>query len=130
MEMTADLCTLEDILAVSRRFGVTALAFGLPDDRIELRFAEAACAIAEDLPAGPSDDAAVLATAETPGLFQPQIAGLPQPVSKGDILAFLTAGPVRNTLTAPCDGTVTEQLAEADSLLGWGSPAFKITTGA
>ncbi|MCA0850614.1 biotin carboxylase domain-containing protein [Salipiger thiooxidans] len=130
MEMTSDLRTLEDILAVSRRFGVTALAYGLPDDRIELRFTEAATAIAEDLPAGRPADAAVFATAETPGLFKPQITELPQAVSKGDILAFLTAGPVRNTLTAPCDGTVTEQLAEADSLLGWGSPAFKITTGA
>ncbi|GGG83908.1 hypothetical protein GCM10011415_37420 [Salipiger pallidus] len=130
MEMTSDLRTLEDILAVSRKFGVTALTFGLPDDRIELRFAEAACPTAETLPAEIPAEAAVFVTADTPGLFQPQITELPLTVSKGDILAFLNAGPVRNTLTAPCDGTVTEQLAETDSLLGWGSPAFKITTGA
>ncbi|MAQ47167.1 MAG: hypothetical protein CL812_15165 [Confluentimicrobium sp.] len=128
MEMVADLRTLEDILAVSQRFGVTSLAYGLPGERIEIRFAETTCAGVDGLTAEPPAAAEVLAAVETPGLFQPQIDELPRAVSKGDILAFLVAGPVRNTLTAPCDGTLTEQLAKPDSLLGWGDPAFKIVT--
>lgn len=75
---------------------------------------------------------AVLARAPIAGLFLPTHPQRPdravQPgksVAQGEVLGFIKVGPVLASIVADKAGIVGEVLAEADALVGYGTPLFK-----
>lgn len=130
--------TIADLAAHLERNNVSAIEIQTPDGSLKIVAMAGGQAISNPQPvaaakAAPAKQGDVLARAPIAGIFttaHPQRPDRPvktgQSVAKGEIVAFVTAGPLILPVIADKAGIVTEVTAQAGALVGYGSPLLKI----
>ncbi|MBP8940201.1 MAG: hypothetical protein KBG72_17080 [Agrobacterium sp.] len=131
--------TIADLAAHLERNNVFAIEIETPDGSLKIVALAHGQAPAEQRPIGatkaPVKTGNILARAPMAGIFTPahpqrpdRVVQLGQSVTKGEIVAFVTAGLVIVPVIADKAGTVSEIVAEAGTLVGYGSTLLKTET--
>lgn len=131
--------TIADLAAHLERNNVSAIEIETPDGSLKIVTMAGGQAPAEERPSGavkvPVGTRDILARAPMAGIFTPAHPQRPdravqagQSVVKGEIFAFVTAGLVIVPVIAEKAGTVGEIVAEAGTLVGYGSTLLKTET--
>lgn len=131
--------TIADLAAHLERNNVSAIEIETLDGSLKIVALADGQAPAEQRPIeaakAPVKTGDILARAPMAGIFTPthpqrpdQAAQTGQSVTKGEIVAFMTAGLVIVPVIAENTGTVSEIVAEAGALVGYGSPLLKTET--
>ena len=131
--------TIAELAAHLERNNVSAIEIETPDGSLKI----VATAGGQDPVAqwlseaakAPVKTVGILARAPMAGIFTPahpqrpdRAVQLGQSVAKGEIVAFVTAGPVIVPVIAEKAGAVSEIVAEASALVGYGSTLLKTET--
>ncbi len=130
--------TIADLAAHLERNNVSAIEIETPDGSLKIVAMAGGQAPAAQRPieaAKAPVKADILARAPMAGIFTPAHPQRPdravragQSVAKGEIVAFIAAGPVLVPVIAEKGGTVSEIVTEAGTLVGYGSTLLKTET--
>ena len=130
--------TIADLAAHLERNNVSAIEIETPDGSLKIiAMAGAQAPAAQRIEAAkvPAKAGDILARAPMAGIFTPAHPQRPdravqtgQSVVKGEIIAFIAAGPVLVPVIAEKAGTVSEIVTEAGALVGYGSTLLKTET--
>lgn len=127
---------IADLAAYLERNNVSAIEIETPDGSLKIVAMAGGQAPAAPHPAetakAPAKTGDILARAPIAGIFTPAHPQRPdrpiqtgKSVVKGEIVAFVTVGPVIVPVIADKAGTVTEVVAEAGALVGYGSTLLR-----
>ncbi|MCZ7464114.1 biotin/lipoyl-containing protein [Rhizobium rhizogenes] len=130
---------IADLAAHLERNNVSAIEIETPDGSLKIVAMAGSQASAAQRPIeaakAPVKAGDILARAPMAGIFTPAHPQRPdrgvqagQSVTKGEIVAFVTAGLVIVPVIAEKAGTVSEIVAEAGALVGYGFPLLKTET--
>lgn len=131
--------TIADLAAHLERNNVSAIEIETPDGSLKIVAMAGGHASAAQWPIeaakAPAKTGNILARAPMAGIFtaaHPQrpdrVVQAGQSVAKGEIVAFVAAGPVLVPVIAEKAGTVSEIVTEASALVGYGSTLLKTET--
>ena len=131
--------TIADLAAHLERNNVSAIEIETPDGSLKIVAMAGGQAPAAQRPSeavkAPVKARDILARAPMAGIFTPAHPQRPdravqagQSVAKGEIVAFIAAGPVLVPVIAEKAGTVSEIVTEAGALVGYGSTILKTET--
>lgn len=128
--------TIADLAAHLERNNLSAIEIQTPDGSLKIVAMAGGQAPVAPRPIEaaktPAKTGDILARAPIAGIFTPAHPQRPdcpiqtgKSVAKGEIVAFVTVGPVIVSVTADKAGTVTDVVAKAGALVGYGSPLIK-----
>ncbi|MGQ2949098.1 MAG: acetyl-CoA carboxylase biotin carboxyl carrier protein [Agrobacterium sp.] len=131
--------TIADLAAHLERNNVSAIEIETPDGSLKIVAMAGGQAPAAPRPIeaakAPVKAGDILARAPMAGIFTPahpqrsdRVVQTGQSVVKGEIVAFIAAGPVVVPVIAEKDGTVSEIVTETGVLVGYGSTLLKTET--
>ncbi|MQB09922.1 MULTISPECIES: biotin/lipoyl-containing protein [Agrobacterium] len=131
--------TIAELAAHLERNNVSAIEIETSDGSLKIVAMAGGQASAEQRPIGatkaPIKTGNILARAPMAGIFTPahpqrpdRAVQLGQSVAKGEIVAFVTTGLLIVPVIAEKAGTVSEIVAEAGALVGYGSTLLKTET--
>lgn len=131
--------TIADLAAHLERNNVSAIEIETPDGSLKIVAMAGGQTPAAQRPIeaakAPEKAGDILARAPMAGIFTPAHPQRPdravlarQSVAKGEIVAFVAAGPVLVPVIAEKAGTVSEIVTEAGALVGYGSTLLKTET--
>ncbi|MGV2018935.1 acetyl-CoA carboxylase biotin carboxyl carrier protein [Agrobacterium sp. 22-223-1] len=131
--------TIADLAAHLERNNISAIEIETPDGSLKIvAMAGGQAPVAQrpiEAAKAPVKAGDILARAPMAGIFTPAHPQRPdravragQSVAKGEIIAFIAAGPVLVPVIAEKAGTVGEIVTEAGALVGYGSTLLKTET--